>query len=207
MKELRLIVFFVLAFLSVQAQNCPSSIAVTAPSAEVVTGKIFQFSVAVNGLGANISITYNWTISSGIIVTGQGTSVITVDPGNEPGYCTASVEIGGLSPQCRNTASSSAEIIMGPEKIITTNTVTTGGINEAVNKFISKTGFNNNNIKHDALVNIYANNARQFIQLKAIVEKAFEVNGIFSYQNKYKIVDAGINKVAAVEFFLIKNMF
>lgn len=96
---------------------------------------------------------------------------------------------------------------MGPEKIITTNTVTTGGINEAVNKFISKTGFNNNNIKHDALVNIYANNARQFIQLKAIVEKAFEVNGIFSYQNKYKIVDAGINKVAAVEFFLIKNMF
>lgn len=42
MKELRLIVFFVLAFLSVQAQNCPSSIAVTDPQRKLLPVKHFN---------------------------------------------------------------------------------------------------------------------------------------------------------------------
>jgi hypothetical protein len=205
MKKISLIVLFIVSLVNLQAQNCPSSISVIAPSSEVLTGSTFQFSVYMNGLPVDISPTYNWTISSGSIVSGQGTSMITVDPGSEAGTCTATVEIGGLPAKCNRMASATADIRKAAEKIISTQDVSARSLQDAVKKFVAKTDLTNIAITQASLVNIYTTNAQQFIKLKAIMEKAFQVNGIYTYQ--YNIVDAGVNKTAAVDIFLVKNTY
>jgi len=57
------------------------------------------------------SPTYNWTVSGGMITSGQGTDTITVDTKGTAGTTiTATVELGGLDPSCTRTASASTPI-------------------------------------------------------------------------------------------------
>lgn len=205
MKKICLVMFLMVVVLNLNAQNCPSSISVTAPTSQVLAGNTFQFSVNISGLAATISPTYNWSVSSGSIVSGQGTSMITVDPGNEPGTCTATVEIGGLPAQCSRTASATADIGKAPEKIISSQGVSTKALQDVVKKFVAKTDLTNIALTQSALVNIYTTSAQEFTKLKDIVEKAFQANGIYTYQ--YTIVDSGISKTAAVDMFLFKTPY
>ena len=198
MKKLNLVAIGILSLLHLTAQNCPTAIIVTAP-ATAQAGKTVVFVADIKELPKELSVTYNWSVSMGTITSGQGTSVITVDPGNEPGSSTATVEIGGLPAACNRTASSTVAISPAPEKIIATNLVTSVALNAAVKKFISKTDLKNLSIAQNAVVNIYATNAGQFKQIKIILEKAFTANKILSYQ--YTIVDMGVADAAAVEFF------
>ena len=204
MLRLNLLVAGILSLLHVHAQNCPASITVTAPSSQVA-GKTFVFIADIKELPKELSVTYNWSVSMGTITSGQGTSVITVDPGNESGSCTATVEIGGLPAQCTRVASATVDITAAPEKIIATNLVTAAALNDAVKKFISKTNLKNLTISQNAIVNIYATNAAQFKQIKTIIEKAFTSNKVLTYQ--FKIVDMGVAKVASVEFLREKGMY
>jgi hypothetical protein len=204
MKKLFLVTVSILALLELRSQNCPTSIKVDAPSMDVESGKPFQFSAMVSGLPQNLSVTYNWSISAGTITSGQGTSVITVEVGDE-GSCTATVEIGGLSKECRNTGSATVTIKKAPEKIITVNPVTNASLNDAIKKFISKTDFKNIMLSQNALVNVYSINSQQFAKIKTQIEKFFTANGILSYQ--YTVTDSGIAKAASVEMFLVKNSY
>jgi hypothetical protein len=79
---------------------------------EIKAGETVTFTAKVSG-GTASDITYNWTISQGEIVAGQGTSTITVKTTKEmTGTITATVEIGGsLCASCYRTASETAEII------------------------------------------------------------------------------------------------
>jgi len=200
MKKIFLAIVCNVSLLQLFAQNCPT-VTVTAPSAIQVTGKIFQISASVKTLPANSSLTYNWAISSGTIVSGQGTAVITVDPGTEAGSCTATVEVGGLPAKCSNTASASVDIKAAPKKIIEIKTVTAAAINDAVKSFISKTDFKNSKLSQTAIVNIYATSATQFTKIKAMVEKAFDANEVLSYQ--YQVTDKGIARAALLELLLV----
>ena len=57
--------------------------------------------------------TYNWSVSAGTITSGQGTSSITVDAkGGQT--ITATVELGGLDPNCGRTASCTTQIVTPP---------------------------------------------------------------------------------------------
>lgn len=57
-------------------------------------------------------VTYNWSISAGSIVEGQGTPTITVGEVGDPGTTvTATVDIGGLSPDCSTSDSDTVEIL------------------------------------------------------------------------------------------------
>jgi len=103
MKKLLLITAFILSLLELRSQNCPTSIRVSAPM-DVESGKSFEFIATVNGLPQNISVTYNWSISTGIITSGQGTSVITVEAGDSTDDCTATVDIGGLPRECSSSS-------------------------------------------------------------------------------------------------------
>ena len=116
MKKLFLIAVSILSLLELRAQNCPTSIRVNAPSMDVEAGKSFEFVAVVNGLPKDISVTYNWSVSAGIITSGQGTSVITVEAGNDDIICTATVEIGGLPRECSSTASATANIRRTPKR-------------------------------------------------------------------------------------------
>lgn len=205
MKKAAFIILCMLVLLNTQAQKCPASITVMAPSGEGETGKTFQMSVTVNGLPENVSITYSWSISTGKIVSGQGTPVITVDPGNEPGYCTATVEIGGLPAECVNTSSASVDVLKGPEKISSTTVVTATALNKEVKNFISQTDLTNISISQTATIYIYSVSKQQFNNIKSSIEKAFATNNILSYQ--FSIKDGGLNKAAAVEMYINKSNY
>lgn len=69
-----------------------------------------QFSANVSGTDADV--TYNWSISAGSIEAGQGTPTISVGEVGEPGTTvTATVDVGGLSPECSTSDSDTVEII------------------------------------------------------------------------------------------------
>jgi hypothetical protein len=59
------------------------------------------FTANVSG-GSQQSVTYNWSVSSGTITSGQGTPSITVatDASMAGGNVTATVDIGGTDPSC-----------------------------------------------------------------------------------------------------------
>jgi len=204
MKQLFLVISCAFLLLHVQAQNCPTSITVTAPS-EAIANTTFQFIVQVKGLSSSSDISYNWSISYGTIVSGQGTPVITVDPGKEAGSCTATLELGGLPNSCNRTASSTTDIKWAPEKILTTNVISNKAIQDAVKSFIDKSGFKDVAILQDGLINIYAANTQEFNKIKTMIDKAFESNLILSYQ--YTIVNTGIKKPASVEMFRTKKSY
>jgi hypothetical protein len=77
--------------------TCPEEIDATKPikfTAKVVGGKRFG------------EVAYNWTVSKGTIVFGQGTDSIQVDlKGEDCRGVTATVEVGGLDPSCLRSAS------------------------------------------------------------------------------------------------------
>ncbi len=80
---------------------------------EITAGETAEFTANVSG-GTSAEITYNWTVSQGEIVEGQGTPTIRVETTDEmTGTVEATVEIGGegLCPDCTRTASATAKFI------------------------------------------------------------------------------------------------
>lgn len=66
------------------------------------------FSASFSGIGLTVKPTYRWSVSAGNIISGQGTSSITVDVSGLFGQSfTGSVEVGGLPSHCSNAASCS----------------------------------------------------------------------------------------------------
>jgi len=110
MKKIISLLAVLVSFLSVTGQNCPS-ISVSAPSSNVKEGTAATFSVNVSGGRADLSVTYNWSISAGTIESGQGTSVINVNTSGVGGQnITATVELGGLPAECVRTSSATAGV-------------------------------------------------------------------------------------------------
>lgn len=92
---------------------CPE-ISISCPTGDVQPGSPATVSVNVTG-GGNPSVTYNWSVSSGSISGGQGTPSITVDTASLAGQTvTATVEIGGLPPECDRTRSCSFTVVAPP---------------------------------------------------------------------------------------------
>ncbi|HKR59988.1 MAG TPA: hypothetical protein VJS64_09635 [Pyrinomonadaceae bacterium] len=57
-------------------------------------------------------LTFNWTVTDGIIVEGQGTDTIKVDTrGVKAKSITATIEVSGIDPSCGRTASCSTQLI------------------------------------------------------------------------------------------------
>ncbi len=90
---------------------CPA-ISVSGPSVVTNAGDTMTFTANVNG-GSQDSPTYDWSVSQGEIISGQGTPVITVQttPEMAGGNVTATVTVGGLCATCsENRASEVAGI-------------------------------------------------------------------------------------------------
>jgi hypothetical protein len=86
---------------------CPE-ISISCPTGEVTVGSPATVSVNVSGGAPGLSPTYNWSVSAGTISSGQGTPSITIDTAALGGQTvTATVEIGGLPPECDRTRSCS----------------------------------------------------------------------------------------------------
>ena len=89
--------------------SCPS-VTVSSPD-DVTAGRPLTFTTNVGGGDARVTPTYNWTVSAGLISSGQGTSVISVDTaGLENQTVTATVDVGGYDRMCSASASSTTSV-------------------------------------------------------------------------------------------------
>ena len=94
---------------------CPT-VDVSCPS-DSNPGEPITFTASVTGGDANVTPTYNWTVSAGTISSGQGTSTITVDTtGLEGTSVTATVDVGGYDRSCPTSDSCTTAIGRRPEE-------------------------------------------------------------------------------------------
>jgi hypothetical protein len=73
--------------------------------------KPFALSASVENAG-DVTPTYNWVISAGVIASGQGTSTITVNPEGS-NFVTATVDVGGFDRDCSTASSHSVDLSAG----------------------------------------------------------------------------------------------
>lgn len=93
--------------------ECPT-ISVTGPAGVTERGATMTFTANVSG-GSQQSVTYNWSVSAGSIVSGQGTPSITVTaPSDGTTNVTATVDVGGLDPACNCPSSASETAPVAP---------------------------------------------------------------------------------------------
>lgn len=114
---------------TVRVVTCPNcaapcecaTISVTGPSGITQPGDSMTFTANVSG-GTATDVTYNWTVSSGTITSGQGTPSITVATTNEMANSsvTATLEIGGtgICAECPRTASETGGIAPKPQPVL-----------------------------------------------------------------------------------------
>lgn len=110
MPKIIFLVFLVLLSVASVFAQCPR-VTVTGPSSDVAEGDKAVFSVSVTGGDKNVSPTYNWSISAGVIETGQGTALIQVDTSSQGGNAiTATVDVWGYDRSCNTAQSSTASV-------------------------------------------------------------------------------------------------
>ena len=102
---------------TIKVEECPdcvqvcqcATISMSGPSGVTIPGDKMTFTANVSG--GTGDPTYNWSVSAGTISSGQGTSSITVDTAGLAGQnVTATVDVGGLCPECPRTASETAGV-------------------------------------------------------------------------------------------------
>jgi hypothetical protein len=84
--------------------ECPT-VVVECPLDCYKSGEPFTVTASVTGADPKKNLSYNWTISSGVINGGQGTASVTVTRETNCETFTATVEVAGLGSDCPNTAS------------------------------------------------------------------------------------------------------
>jgi hypothetical protein len=94
---------------------CPN-VSVSCPEAGTENAPV-TFTANVSGGTAGITPTYNWTISAGRIISGQGTPSITVDTTGLAGQTVrATVDIGGFGMPCPASCAVAIPIMNKPHK-------------------------------------------------------------------------------------------
>lgn len=88
--------------------SCPDSVTENAP---------VTFTATISGGSGNITPVYNWTISAGRIISGEGTTSITVDTTGLSGQTIrADLDVAGFGTPCPASCSISVPIVRKPRK-------------------------------------------------------------------------------------------
>ena len=88
--------------------SCPDAVSENAPT---------TFTSTISGGSAGITPTYNWTISAGRIISGQGKPSITVDTTGLAGQTIrADLDVGGYGMRCPASCATSILIVNKPQK-------------------------------------------------------------------------------------------
>ncbi|HLL71113.1 MAG TPA: hypothetical protein VK363_06745 [Pyrinomonadaceae bacterium] len=92
-------------------RQCPTVTVSCPDTAQENLEDALTFTANVSGGDANVTPTFNWTVSAGSISSGQGTSTIKVDTTGTGGQTvTATVDVGGFSRECRTSNSCTTSI-------------------------------------------------------------------------------------------------
>jgi hypothetical protein len=113
MKRLLSIAFLTLLLCGVDFGQCPT-ITVSGPRGVTNRGETMTFRTDVSAVGPRLA--FEWTVSSGTIMSGQATSEITVKPDGDTTFVniTANVTVEGLPSGCEKTASDTAPLESAP---------------------------------------------------------------------------------------------
>ena len=96
---------------------CPT-ISVSCPS-RADSKQPLVFEATVSGGYSELKPTYTWSVTAGKIISGQGTTKITVDASNLAGQAiTATVTVGGYDPRCSFNTASCTVIDVLPAELI-----------------------------------------------------------------------------------------
>jgi hypothetical protein len=88
--------------------SCPDAATENAPA---------TFTATVSGGSSTMAPTYNWTVSAGRIISGQGTTSITVDTAGLAGQTIrANLDVGGYGTPCPASCATSIPIVNKPRK-------------------------------------------------------------------------------------------
>ena len=127
----------------VKVCECPT-LDVTGPAGETQPGETMTFTANVTG-GSGETFTYNWTVTSGTIIEGQGTPVIRVatTPEMAGGNVTATVTIGGACIECQDLSRSATGSIVAiqdirPEEIDDFGALSNDDIRGRLDNFFSR---------------------------------------------------------------------
>jgi hypothetical protein len=95
--------------------QCPT-ITVIGPAGITYPGETMTFAVTVTNDAVTQNLKYSWSVSVGVITSGQGSRAITVvtDRSMEGANVTATATIDGLSPNCTREMSETAPVAMIP---------------------------------------------------------------------------------------------
>lgn len=202
MKKLLSLSTAILSLLFARAQNCPG-ISVESYSYEIAAGDTLVFIAGTKG--AEVHVTYNWAISAGTIISGQGTAKIMVNTEGLGGmFVTATVQLGGLPAKCASTASSSVEVVPAAQLVVS-GTFTNGQeLKNAVQKFIAATSFKDGATIGTGFIYLYKKPSTAESAFKIFEDaiiSAFEYNKILPHQ--YKIVDGGTKRLGFYEMYLL----
>src|ERR1700752_753 len=90
---------------------CPT-VSVSCPDFDFKKPIVFE--AKVSGSDPEMKPTYRWTVSAGQIISGQGTSRVTVDPSGALPPIPATVSVGGADPSCTGTTASCTNTVFEP---------------------------------------------------------------------------------------------
>src|SRR5918912_1132691 len=92
------------------AGHCPA-VTIEHPDDMVWPGTPVTLTAKVSGGGRGAPPTFFWTVSSGEVINGQGTSTLTIDTTSMSfSDITVTVEVGGLAEECDRAASCAVHI-------------------------------------------------------------------------------------------------
>jgi hypothetical protein len=108
---------------SIVVADCPPPPRVVCPNVSVscpdatADGQPVTFTATMSGGSGETRPTYNWTVSAGHIISGQGTRSITVDTAGLAGQTVrADLELGGYGMRCPASCATSIPIVNKPHK-------------------------------------------------------------------------------------------
>lgn len=106
----------------VVVRNCPPprpvcpNVSIYCPDVQQA-GTPVTFTASLSGGTPGVTPVYNWVVSAGKILSGQGTSTITVDTAGLAGQpLTATVEVAGYNLECRAQCQAAVPAPQGPSK-------------------------------------------------------------------------------------------
>ena len=191
----------------VNAQDCPK---LNLSSPDIIKdGDPAVFTAIVSG-GKDVKPTYNWSISSGTITSGQGTSVIYVDTKGLAGQSiTATVEMGGYSPNCPTTSSSTISIDAAApvNELHTKGDYTTPKyFNDEANKFAGDimSAYYVLQVPHAVIYLYPGKNPTAAAALKQMAQRLRSALTKFGMTNKrYKIITGGKRATTSYEMWIV----
>lgn len=204
MKKVCLILPLFFFVLLAKAQDCPQ-LSVEPNTYLLKAGDTLVFTVLAKYMKEKV--TYNWTISAGTIISGQGTRQIRVSTNDAAGmFITATAEINGLPATCTNVVSNTVEVTTGSELIVKVTFVSGAELKKAVRQFIDVTAFTDPSSESTAFIYLYRDKHTTVSAIdlfKQAITKAFEEDKVAP--SRFKIVVGGEKKLQTLELYELQK--